>query len=155
MALCRYSAEFGDRTREDYHLKPEERSLLNRISQYFRKCIVCLNVGAILDISPLKENDTVKSILFTWMGGMEGGMAMADLLCGDACPNGRLADTIAPLDAYIGTENFIGEDAYGDYAEDIFVGYRYFETIPGAAEQVTSNLPFSSFQFITSVVNLP
>ncbi len=136
LALCRYSSEFGDRAREDYYLKPEELRLLEQISKYFKKCVVCLNVGAILDISPLKESETVKSILFTWMGGIEGGMVMADLLCGDACPNGRLVDTIVPLDAYIGTENFITENDYADYTEDIFVGYRYFETIPGAKEQV-------------------
>ena len=136
LALCRYSSEFGDRTREDYYLKPEELQLLDRISKHFKKCVVCLNVGAILDISPLKENETVKSILFNWMGGIEGGMAMADLLCGDACPNGRLVDTVVPLDAYIGTENFIAEADYADYTEDIFVGYRYFETIPGGKEQV-------------------
>lgn len=155
LALCRYSSEFGDRTREDYNLKPEELQLLERIAKHFKNCIVCLNVGAILDISPLKENDAVKSILFTWMGGIEGGMAVADLLCGDACPNGRLVDTVVPLDAYIGTENFIAEDAYADYTEDIFVGYRYFETIPGAAEQVIYPFGFglSYGKFTTEVMN--
>ena len=136
LSLCRFSSEFGDRTREDYDLKAEELNLLERISTCFKHCIIILNVGAILDISPLQNKEAVKAILFTWMGGIEGGMAMADLLCGDACPNGRLVDTVVPLDAYIGTENFIACNDYAEYEEDIFVGYRYFETIPGAKEQV-------------------
>ncbi len=76
-----------------------------------------------------------------WQGGMEGGLAAADVVTGDVNPSGKLVDTYAAtLEDYPSTENFHKSVYYVDYNEDIYVGYRYFETIPGAAEKV--NYPF-------------
>ena len=68
-------------------------------------------------------------------------MAEADILCGDVNPSGKLTDTFAgSFDDYPSSYNFNESEDYVCYTDDIFVGYRYFETIPGAAEKV--NYPF-------------
>ena len=68
---------------------------------------------------------------------MEGGLAAAELLVGDGNPSGKTVDTFAKsLDDYPSTYNFHESRNYVDYTDDIYVGYRYFETIPGAAEKV-------------------
>ena len=68
---------------------------------------------------------------------MEGGLAAAELLVGDGNPSGKTVDTFAKsLDDYPSTYNFHESRDYVDYTDDIYVGYRYFETIPGAAEKV-------------------
>ena len=68
---------------------------------------------------------------------MEGGLAAADILVGDVCPSGHLTDTFASsFAAYPSSANFAESRLYVEYQEDVFVGYRYFETIPGAAASV-------------------
>lgn len=137
IALCRFSGEAGDRSAESFYLSTQEKTLLDQVTRHFARCIVCLNIGGVIDTSEFKNNEKITAVLLAWLGGMEGGMAMADMLCGDACPNGRLTDTFAAsLDAYPGMENFLSADDHAAYSEDIYVGYRYFETIPGAAAQV-------------------
>ena len=70
----------------------------------------------------------IDSVLYIWQGGQEGGEAVADILCGDKCPSGRLTDTIANnYTDYPSSENF-GSKEENLYREDIYVGYRYFET---------------------------
>jgi beta-glucosidase len=86
-------------------------------------------------------DDQIQSVLMAWQGGMEGGRAAAELLCGLGNPSGKLSDTFAKcLEDYPSTDGFHESEAYVDYTEDIYVGYRYFETLPGAADKV--NYPF-------------
>ena len=69
------------------------------------------------------------------------GLTAAVVETGDVNPSGKLVDTYAAtFEDYPSTENFHKSVYYVDYNEDIYVGYRYFETIPGAAEKV--NYPF-------------
>ena len=98
---------------------------------------VVINSGGLVDCEYFAENDKVQGALIGWQGGMEGGMVIADILCGDTNPSGKLGDTIPK--SYYDFENAkIFETGFDhlDYEDDIYVGYRYFETIPGAAEKV-------------------
>jgi beta-glucosidase len=90
-----------------------------------------------VDVSWFCEDDRISSALLAWQGGMEGGAAIAALLTGKANPCGKLPDTFArDLSDYPSTAHFHDSPHYVEYTEDIYVGYRYFETLPGAAERV-------------------
>ncbi len=106
--------------------KIEEKNL-EIICRHFEKVIVVLNVGNLINLSFL-ERYNVSSLLYVFHGGQEGANAIADLLCGAAFPSGKLTDTQA-LDYldYPSTEGF-GDEERVFYKEDIYVGYRYFET---------------------------
>ena len=91
----------------------------------------------IRDRSWFAYDNQIQSALLALQGGMEGGLAAAELLVGDGNPSGKTVDTFAKsLDDYPSTYNFHESRDYVDYTDDIYVGYRYFETIPGAAEKV-------------------
>lgn len=125
----------------DYYLTVKEQELVDTVTSNFEKVIVVLNVGGMVDSTWFAENDRISSVLMAWQGGMEGGLAMADVLLGEVSPSGKLADTFAgSLDDYPSTENFHESPDYVEYTEDIYVGYRYFETMDGAKRQV--NYPF-------------
>ncbi|MCI9118407.1 MAG: beta-glucosidase [Flavonifractor sp.] len=123
--------------RGDYYLTDEERAMVEQVCTAFDKVVVVLNVGGVVDVSWFWEDDRISSALLAYQGGMEGGAAIAALLTGKANPCGKLPDTFArDLSDYPSTEHFHDSPHYVDYTEDIYVGYRYFETIPGAAERV-------------------
>lgn len=125
----------------DFCLTGKEANLVERVTQTFSKVIVVLNTGGMIDTSWFKDNTQISSVLLAWQGGMEGGLAAANILCGDINPSGKLTDTLAAsLEDYPSTGSFHESADYVDYTEDIYVGYRYFETIPGAASKV--NYPF-------------
>ena len=109
-----------------YLLSKGEKELLAKVSSVFDKVIVILNVGAIIDMKWVKEYN-ISSVLYVWQGGMCGGRACAEVLMGYS-PCGKLSDTIAyDISDYSSSANFGGEDK-NIYQEDIYVGYRYFET---------------------------
>ena len=139
ITLSRFSAEGVDRRPQggDYYLSDIEKDLISAAGKLFKKVIIVINSGATVDCEFIAENDDVDGILFGWQGGMEGGSAIADILCGDINPSGKMADTIAKsYDCYPCKEEFWESFKYIDYSDDIFVGYRYFETIPGAKDYV-------------------
>ena len=125
----------------DFCLTNAENAMVEKVKKAFPHVIVVMNVGGIVDTKWFRDCDEIQSVLMAWQGGMEGGLATADILCGDVNPSGKLSDTYAKdLEDYPSTANFHESAFYVDYTEDIYVGYRYFETIPGAAERV--NYPF-------------
>ncbi|MCR4614685.1 MAG: glycoside hydrolase family 3 C-terminal domain-containing protein [Clostridiales bacterium] len=139
VTLSRYSAEGVDRRSfgGDYLLSDTEKSLLDNVIRYFDKVIVVVNSGAVIDCEYFAENNKIDALLFGWQGGMEGGSAIADVLCGDVNPSGKLADTIVKsYDAYPSKDDFDECFEYLNYSEDIYVGYRYFETVPGKSGEV-------------------
>ena len=145
ITICRYSTESFDRKGEaydgDFYLSYEEECMVNVVLENFKNVIVIINAGAQTDSEWYHSNNKIDSVLYAWQGGMEGGLAIADVLCGDVNPSGKLVDTFAKTFAdYPSSESFNESDDYVKYYEDIYVGYRYFETIPGAKERV--NYPF-------------
>ncbi|MCD7715193.1 MAG: glycoside hydrolase family 3 C-terminal domain-containing protein [Lachnospiraceae bacterium] len=110
-----------------YYLTECELDMLKKVCAAFPRTAVVLNTGNIIS---MKWVDEVRpgAVLCAWQGGMEGGAGVADVLCGAVTPCGKLADTIAyELEDYPSSRNF-GSDTINYYQEDIYVGYRYFET---------------------------
>lgn len=139
VTISRFSAEGVDRRPQagDWYLSDIEKDIIDKTSKLFKKVIVVINSGAAVDCEYFAENDSVKALLMSWQGGLEGGAAIADILCGDVNPSGKLADTIAKsYDYYPCKDDFWECFDHVDYSEDIYVGYRYFETIPGKKDLV-------------------
>ena len=104
-----------------------EQDMLDVVCRNFEKTVVLLNVGNIMDMSWLDRVDPT-AVLYTWQGGQEGGNAVADVLLGKVPAGGKLSDTIAyDINDYPSTP-YYGDPEENVYTEDIFVGYRYFET---------------------------
>lgn len=114
-----------------YQLTTEEKNMLKLVTKYFEQVVVVLNASNIIDMAWMNDEDyvdSIQSVIYVWQGGMEGGNAAADVLVGDVTPSGKLTDTIAySIDDYPSTRNYGGE-LKNYYQEDIYVGYRYFET---------------------------
>ncbi len=141
ITLCRFSGEGYDKRNDDEHryfdLEAGEQEMIADVVANFAHVVVLLNVGAMVDTSWFADNDRIEAALLLWQGGMEGGLAAADMLVGDDAPSGKLVDTCAASFAdYPSSESFHESKDYVRYTEDIFVGYRYFETIPGKRDAV-------------------
>ncbi|MBR5683680.1 MAG: glycoside hydrolase family 3 protein [Ruminococcus sp.] len=110
-----------------YLLSGAEKDMLKKVRKYFSKVIVLLNVGSLVDISDICEIGT-DALLYVWQGGMTGGTGTAAVLTGKVSPSGKLPDTIAQkISDYPSDANF-GQKDRSYYKEDIYVGYRWFET---------------------------
>lgn len=151
--LSRYSAEgdgFGDRHggKGDFSLLDEEQALLDRLCDDFARVIVVLNVCGPVSTLEYKENPKVGAVLYPMFGGGMAGEALVRILMGNAFPSGHLQDTLARvIEDYPSTKGFRDHGAAPEYlrnsyarykeapvmdgvnyTEDIFVGYRFFET---------------------------
>ncbi|MCH5275670.1 MAG: glycoside hydrolase family 3 protein [Lachnospiraceae bacterium] len=110
-----------------YRLTDDEKAMFLLVTKYFTDVAVILNVANIIDMS-FTFHPHVKAVLYTWQGGIEGGNGAADILAGEVTPSGHLTDTIAAsVEDYPSFANYGGE-TYNLYQEDIYLGYRYFET---------------------------
>lgn len=139
ITIGRFSAEGTDRRvlGGDYVLSDTEKSLVDRAVKLFSKVVVVLNAGAVLDCEYFAENSGVQAVLMGWQAGMEGGAAIADILCGDVNPSGKMPDTLVKsYDSYPSKADYEESFDYVNYSEDIYVGYRYFETVPGQKSAV-------------------
>ncbi|MDO3411522.1 glycoside hydrolase family 3 C-terminal domain-containing protein [Saccharibacillus sp. CPCC 101409] len=114
-----------------YRLTPEELDMLTQVTNRFEQTIVVLNVSNIVDMSWVADaghKHPIAAVIYAWHGGMEGGNAIADVLSGAVTPSGKLTDTIAySIEDYPSTSNY-GNEFKSVYEEDVYVGYRYFET---------------------------
>lgn len=125
----------------DFCLTHAEQEMVNAVKTHFERVIVVMNVGGMVDSSWFCDEERIQAVLMAWQGGIEGGLAAAELLMGEGSPSGKLVDTFAKeLADYPSTAYFHESERFVDYTEDIYVGYRYFETIPNAADKV--NYPF-------------
>lgn len=152
ITLGRTSGEFLDRKQADFDLTREEQQLLKDICDAFhaagKKVIVVLNIGGAIETASWKARPD--AILCAWQAGQEGGNSVSDVLSGRVSPSGKLAMTFPvkvgdvassanfPIDqtANIDISNqgavkktdLIRNVDYTNYDEDIYVGYRYFDT---------------------------
>lgn len=150
ITLQRLSGEGNDRTAEDFNLNGNELKMMKDITEAFhrqgKKVVAVLNIGGVIETTSWKN--IPDAILLPWQCGQEFGNSVALLLSGKLTPSGKLPMTwpVAYQDA-ASSKNFPSEANYGDivqkdpekvanmkdvgytnYDEDIYVGYRYFDT---------------------------
>ena len=149
ITLGRLSGEFLDRKVADFNLSDSERQLLQQVCDVYHKAnkqvVVLLNIGGVIEMASWK--DLPDAILCAWQAGQEGGNSVVDVLSGKQSPSGKFTMTwpIKFTDAY-SSKNFpIDEDPridmlnqgkkgnvrnvdYTEYEEDVYVGYRYFDS---------------------------
>ena len=150
ITIGRQAGEGIDRQIEgEFNLTQQEKDMIFRVSDQFhaagKPVIVILNSGSVMET--VSWRDRADAILCAWQPGMEGGNSVADVLTGKVNPSGRLTMTW-PISAtdHPSTKNFPqdmdmysyreqigwgsplkGRD-YTNHEEDIYVGYRYFDT---------------------------
>ena len=149
ITLGRISGEFMDRKAADFNLSDSERQLLQQVCDVYHKAgkqvVVLLNIGGVIETATWK--DLPDAILCAWQAGQEGGNSVVDVLSGKQSPSGKFTMTwpVKFTDAY-SSKNFpIDQDPridmmnqgqkgnvknvdFTDYEEDIYVGYRYFDS---------------------------
>ena len=132
--IARNSGEFADRldAEGDYQLWGNEEENLKKVAANFDNVIVVLNVGGIIDTKFFHEIEGLDSLLLMSQAGMRGGDAVVKVLNGEVTPSGKLTDTWAVnYEDYSSSEGFGANDenvTQEDYTDDIYVGYRYFDT---------------------------
>ena len=110
-----------------YCLTSIEEDMLQKVRKSFAKMIVLLNTGNIMDMS-FMDQYRPDAVMYVWQGGMIGGLGTVDVLTGKVCPSGRLSDTIAAQMSDYPVDPYFGGLEQNLYVEDIYVGYRYFES---------------------------
>lgn len=142
--FSRWGGEAFDVSRADWYLHEDEKTLLRQLSASFRKVVVVLNTPSVIDTSWAKgeiDGIRVDAVLFVGYTGMQGGLSIADVLLGRVNPSGKTNDTWAKtLADYPSDAGW--DQQHQAYTEDIFVGYRYFETFDPAYEKVNYEFGF-------------
>lgn len=161
VVIRRNAGESSDRNtiKGDWLLTDLEMDILSKVNAAFDDIVIILNVGGLMDLGWVDNFDNISSILLAWSPGNYGSIAIADILAGNVTPSGKLADTWAykyedyPASIYgtFGTTSTsVDSDSYVDpiYGDDIYVGYRYFETFnPGAVQyEFGYGLSYTTFE---------
>ena len=125
--LARISGEGSDRkpVPGDILLTETEKRDILALNKKYRKFLLVLNVGGVIDISPVME---VQNILLLSQLGGETGSILADLILGKSTPSGKLATTWFAWEDHPGIGDF-GNRYDTHYTEGIYVGYRYFDSV--------------------------
>lgn len=110
-----------------YYLTEKEHTMLRLVSAHFSKVVLLMDCGNVMDLSFVKRYN-ISALVYVWQLGMESGNAIADVLTGKVTPSGKLSDTIAYNYVDYPSSDHFGNRDYNEYEEDIYVGYRYFET---------------------------
>ncbi len=110
-----------------YYLTDKEKQNLRLICGAFKKVVLILDCGNIIDLSFIEEYP-ITAVVYAWQLGQESGNAVADILSGKVNPSGKLADTIARHYEDYPSAPYFGNKEYNNYTDDIYVGYRYFST---------------------------
>jgi beta-glucosidase len=175
VTLGRTSGEFVDRKVSDFELSKEEYGMLQSVCKAFhaagKKVIVTLNIGGVIETASWKN--LPDAILLAWQAGQEGGNSVTDVLSGKVSPSGKLPMTFPdklmdaassvnfPMDAQADTDvrnkgekkSAVKNVDYTNYEEDIFVGYRYFDSF---GKQVSYpfgyGLSYTTFEYANPAV---
>ena len=149
ITLGRLSGEFLDRKVADFNLSDSERKLIEQVCDVYHRAgkqvVVLLNIGGVIETASWKH--LPDAILCAWQPGQEGGNSVVDVLSGKISPSGKFTMTwpILFTDAYSARNFPIDQDPridmmnqgqkgllrnvdFTDYEEDIYVGYRYFDS---------------------------
>lgn len=136
-----------------YFLSDGEDEMLAKVRKYFKKMVVLLNVGGLIDMGFVTKYEP-EAVLYGWQGGMLGGTGTAQVLTGQMSPSGKLPDTVAYAIEDYSSHPYFGSRERNFYCEDIYVGYRYFETF--AKEKVMYpfgfGLSYTTFSLETELV---
>lgn len=114
-------------TEGSFYLTQKEKDMLRLVCDAFSKVVVILNCGSIMDTSFVQEY-SISALVYAWQLGQESGNAVADVLSGKVSPSGKLTDTIACCYEDYPSSKYFGNRKFNNYTEDVFVGYRYFDT---------------------------
>ena len=170
ITIGRQAGEGVDRDIEtEFNLIPEERALITDVCNAFhaegKPVIVIINSGSVIETASWSSYPD--AILCAWQPGMEGGNSIADLLTGKVNPSGKLTMTwpVAATD-HLSTKNFPGQidfysfkemaaskrpiagHTYTNHEEDIYVGYRFFDTFNReVAYPFGFGLSYTTFEF--------
>lgn len=178
VTIGRLSGEFVDRKLSDFNLSDEENALLHKVCDAFhaknKKVVVLLNIGGVIETASWKN--LPDAILLAWQAGQEGGNSVADILTGKVSPSGKLTMTFPNSFAdHASSDNFPTEgkmiafdrnnaDGVGNkqkqknidytcYAEDVYVGYRYFDSFDKAVSYPFGyGLSYTSFVYSNAAV---
>ena len=174
LTLSRNAGEGADRWAEDgdWTLTGQERELMQTLADVYhaagKKLVVVLNIGGVIETASWKH--IPDAILLAWTPGQEGGLAVADVLCGAANPSGKLPMTF-PVSYFDIPSSFnfphnyhgaqfrekapVKDVDYTDYAEGIWVGYRYFATAGKAVSYPFGyGLSYTTFAYSKPVVKV-
>ena len=110
-----------------YLLTDKELQMIENVTKAFEKTVVLLNVGNIIDMKWVKKYNP-SAVMYIWQGGQVGGFGAVDVISGDVTPSGHLTDTIAENISDYPSDTSFGDRVRNILTEDIYVGYRYFET---------------------------
>ena len=112
-----------------YYMTDDELALIRKVTDSFEKTVIVFNIGCMMDFSWMESfGNKISAALVVWQGGMESGNSVCDLLSGKSTPSGKLAATAVKKYEYYPCAKDFGAKEYNNYVEDIYVGYRYFET---------------------------
>ena len=175
ITIGRQAGEGIDRDIEtEFNLIPEELSLIKDVCNAFHQAgkpvVVIINSGSVIETASWSSYPD--AILCAWQPGMEGGNSIADLLTGKVNPSGKLTMTwpLAATDhpstkGYPGTMDFYTYEVtrgytgqvqgydYTNHDEDIYVGYRYFDTFQrNVAYPFGFGLSYTTFEMTKPVV---
>lgn len=175
VTIGRTSGEFLDRETSDFNISKEEAQMLDLVTQTFhdagKKVIVVLNISGVIETSSWKNKPD--AILCAWLAGQEGGNSVADVLSGKVSPSGKLPMTFPinvndaassvnfPIDMKANTDlvnkgekkSEIKNVDYADYEEDIYVGYRYFDSFDRQVSYPFGyGLSYATFEYINPMI---
>ena len=171
ITIGRGSGEFADRESSNFNLSAENKAMIADVSRAFhavgKPVIVVMNIGGAVETA--SWSDKPDAILCAWQGGQEGGNSVTDVLTGVANPSGKLTMTFpVRFEDHASSANFpiditpqkgltIGNKGpkydqklvdYTPYEEDIYVGYRYFDSFDkNVAYPFGHGLSYTTFSY--------